>query len=245
MPTDRSAPESVPARQRNEAIDWVRGAVMVLMALDHTRTFLGVPVELESAAPALFLTRWVTHFCAPVFVLLAGTAAYLHGRRLVAPHQLAPYLLKRGAWLVLLEVTIVRFAWMTRISPAYLFLQVIWAIGVSMMVLAALIALPRWAIATFALALIGGHDLFDTVHADALGPARWLWIVLHQPGTLAPFPGASWFVLYPLIPWVAVMAAGFLLGPWAVLPRAERRARFLRLGLTVIAGFGLLRNAHV
>jgi len=236
---------AAPARARNDAVDWLRGAVMVLMALDHTRGFLGTPVELETAAPALFFTRWVTHFCAPVFVLLAGMGAYLHGRRLASPGELAAYLAKRGLWLVLLEVTVVRFAWSLRFGAEGLFLQVIWAIGVSMVVLAALVWLPRAAIAAFALLLIGGHDLFDGVHADGLGAARWLWVVLHEPGVLSPFPNAGWFVIYPLVPWVGVMAAGYALGPWAVLPRDERRARFMRLGAALIVGFVVLRATNL
>jgi uncharacterized membrane protein len=243
-----AAPAEVASRApraRNEAIDWLRGVVMVLMALDHTRTFLGSPVELASAGPALFFTRWITHLCAPVFVLLAGTAAYLHGRRLESTRALASYLLTRGLWLVVLEVTVIRFAWIVQVGPDSLFLQVIWVIGASMIVLAGLVWLPRWAIVAFALALIGGHNLFDTVHADQLGPARWLWLLLHEPGTFAPFAGANWFVLYPLIPWVAVMAAGYALGPWALLPRAQRRARFARLGAALILGFVLLRATNL
>src|SRR5438034_788516 len=115
---------------------------MILMALDHTRMFLGTSVDLQTAPPALYFTRWVTHFCAPVFVLLAGTAAYLHGRRLDSTRALAAFLAKRGLWLVLLEVTVVRMAWILYIGPDVLILQVIWAIGASMTILAALVWLP-------------------------------------------------------------------------------------------------------
>ncbi len=196
-------PGAGAVRARNDAVDWLRGAVMVLMALDHTRGFLGSPVELETAGPALFFTRWVTHFCAPVFVLLAGVGAYLHGRKLPAPRALSAYLLKRGLWLVLLEITVVRFAWSLRIDAQGLFLQVIWAIGVSMIVLAALVSLPRPAVAAFALVLIGGHDLFDGVHADQLGAARWLWVVLHEPGMLVPVRRRALVRALPVVPWIA------------------------------------------
>ena len=135
-----------PASERNEAIDWLRGVVMILMALDHTRMFVGTSVDLHTAPPALYFTRWVTHFCAPVFVLLAGTAAYLHGRRLGSTRALSRYLLTRGLWLAFLEVTVVRVAWLAYIGPEILVLQVIWAIGVSMVVLAGLVWLPRPAI---------------------------------------------------------------------------------------------------
>src|SRR5712671_1530555 len=118
---------------------------------------------------ALDYTRWVTHFCAPVFVLLAGTAAYLHGRRLASTGVLSRYLLTRGLWLVLLEVTVIRFAWIASIGPSTLVLQVIWAIGSAMVVLAGVVWLPRTAIVAFAAALILGHNLLDGVHADAFG----------------------------------------------------------------------------
>ncbi len=232
-------------RERNEAIDWLRGAVMVLMALDHTRSFVGSAVELDTATAALFFTRWVTHFCAPVFVLLAGTGAFLHGRRLASRAALARYLATRGLWLVALEVTVVRFVWTGHIGPQHLFLQVIWVIGASMIALAALVSLPRWVIALVALILIGGHDAFDAIYADQLGSARWLWLLLHQPGMLHPFAGADWFLLYPLIPWVAVMAAGYALGPSALLPRAQRRTRFARLGAALIVGFVILRATNL
>ena len=218
---------------------------MILMALDHSRMFLGASVDLHTAAPALYFTRWVTHFCAPVFVLLAGMAAYLHGQRLGSTRALARYLFTRGLWLAFLEVTVVRFVWILYLGPQILVLQVIWAIGASMVVLSGLVWLPRYAIVAFAVALIAGHNLFDTVHAAELGGWRWLWLLLHQEGRLEPFPGASWIVAYPLIPWVAVMAAGYAIGPWALLPREARRRRFRRAGVALIAGFALLRATNL
>jgi uncharacterized membrane protein len=236
---------SAPRAERNQAIDWLRGAVMILMALDHSRMFVGAEVNLHTASPALYFTRWITHFCAPVFVLLAGVAAYLHGRRLGSTGALARYLVTRGIWLAFLEVTVIRTAWMLYLGPQILVLQVIWAIGVSMVVLAGLVWLPRSAIAALAVALIAGHNLFDTVHAADLGGFRWLWLLLHEAGRVEPFPGARWFVAYPLVPWVAVMAAGYAIGPWALLPRDARRTRFLRAGVGLIAGFAVLRAINV
>jgi uncharacterized membrane protein len=230
---------------RNEAIDLLRGVVMIVMALDHTRMFVGTGVDLHTAPPALYFTRWVTHFCAPVFVLLAGTAAYLHGRRLASTGALSAYLATRGLWLVLLEVTVVRMAWTLYVGPGFLVLQVIWAIGASMVVLAGLVWMPRSAIAAFALVLVLGHNLADTLHAEAFGPLRWLWLLLHEEGRLEPFPGATWIVVYPLVPWVAVMAAGYVLGPWALLPQPERRRRFLAAGFALVAGFLVLRATNV
>ena len=234
-----------PQRSRNDAIDWLRGVVMVLMALDHTRMFVGPSVDLHTAAPALYFTRWMTHFCAPVFVLLAGTGAYLHGQRLASTRALSRYLLTRGLWLAALEVTVVRAVWIAYIGPDILVLQVIWAIGASMVVLAGLVWLPRAAIAAFAVALIAGHNLLDGIHADQLGSLRWLWLLLHEEGRLEPFAGARWLLIYPLIPWVAVMAAGYAIGPWAALPRAQRRSVFLRAGGALVAGFVLLRATNL
>jgi len=234
-----------PASSRNDAIDWLRGAVMILMALDHARMFVGSGVDLHTAPPALYFTRWVTHFCAPVFVLLAGTAAYLHGRRLASTRALAGYLAKRGIWLVVLEVTLVRFAWIFDLAPSTVILQVIWAIGISMLVLAGLVWLPRAALVAVAGIIIGGHNLFDGWRAEQLDGLRWLWILLHEQGELRPFGGAMWFVVYPVIPWVAVMTAGYALGPWALLPRDERRARFARAGVALIVGFVALRATNL
>src|SRR5262249_5703914 len=140
-PTAAFEPSAAPGRRaaRNEAIDWVRGLVMVVMALDHARDFIGPSVDLATAGPALFFTRWITHFCTPVFVLLAGTAAWLHGRRLPATAVLSRYLATRGLWLILLEVTVVRAAVMFYLGAYFGVLQVIWVIGASMLVLAALV----------------------------------------------------------------------------------------------------------
>ena len=242
VPPVRESEEAGGLRsRRNAAIDCLRGIVMVLMALDHTRGFLGTSVDLATASPALFFTRWITHYCAPVFVLLAGTAAWLHGRRLGSTAALSRWLATRGLWLIVVEVTVVRAAWTFYVGPDLLILQVIWAIGASMLVLAALVWLPLPAIAALAVATIAGHNLLDGVKADDLGGLRWLWLVLHQEGPLTPFEGARWFVIYPLIPWVAVMAAGYALGPWVVLPNEERGRRFLMLGSALVVGFVALR----
>ena len=218
---------------------------MILMALDHSRMFVGTPVDLHTAPPALYFTRWITHFCAPVFVLLAGTSAYLHGRRLASTRALSAFLVKRGLWLVLLEVTVVRVAWLLSFGPGLLVLQVIWAIGVSMIVLAGLVWLPRAAIAAFAVMLLLGHNLLDVVHADTLGELRWAWLLLHEEGRLEPFAGASWFVAYPIVPWAAVMAMGYVIGPWALLPRDARRRRFRDVGIALTCGFVLLRAINI
>ncbi len=218
---------------------------MILMALDHSRMFLGSPVDLHTAPPSLYFTRWVTHFCAPVFVLLAGIGAFLHGQRLGSTRALSRYLVTRGLWLAFLEVTVVRVAWILYIGPEILVLQVIWAIGASMVVLGGLVWLPRAAISALAVALILGHNLFDAIHAADLGSLRWLWLLLHEEGTLAPFPGANWIVGYPLVPWIGVMAAGYCIGPWALALRHERQVRFARTGGLLIVAFVVLRAINV
>jgi uncharacterized membrane protein len=231
--------------ERNQAIDWLRGAVMIVMALDHSRLFVGSEVDLHTASTALYFTRWITHFCAPVFVLLAGMGAYLHGQRLQSTAALSRYLLARGVLLAVLEVTVVRLVWTFHIGPNVLILQVIWAIGASMVVLGGLVWLPRRLIAAFALVLVAGHNLLDPVRASDLGAFRWLWLLLHEFGRLEPFAGAHWIVIYPLLPWVAVMAAGYVIGPWAELPRAARRSRFMRTGVALVLGFVVLRALNV
>ena len=167
---DRALPRRVAARPRLDSIDLLRGLIMVLMVLDHTRDFFGTsamnPRDVHD--PALFLTRWVTHFCAPLFIFLAGLSAFLYGTRGRTRQEVSLFLFTRGAWLVLLELTVVLFGW--TFNPAFNFfvLQVIWAIGWSMIALAGLIYLPRVALAAFALAMIAGHNLLDGIRAEQL-----------------------------------------------------------------------------
>jgi uncharacterized membrane protein len=187
---------------------------MLLMALDHTRDFFaaGSFNPRDVMEPALFLTRWVTHFCAPTFIFLAGISAFLYGAERKTS-DVSRYLFARGCWLVVLEFTVVRFGWTFSFRIDYLVIQVIFAIGVSMIALAALVHLPRWAIATFGLALIAGHNLFDGIKAEQFGAAAPLWNVLHQPAAFDLTRGFKLIVLYPLIPWIGVMAASYALGP--------------------------------
>ncbi|HEX2477968.1 MAG TPA: heparan-alpha-glucosaminide N-acetyltransferase domain-containing protein [Geminicoccaceae bacterium] len=237
----------LPGRIRLDAIDLLRGVVMVLMALDHTRDFFAAggfnPRDVND--PALFLTRWVTHFCAPVFVFLAGTSAFLYGARGRTVREVSWFLFTRGLWLVLLELTIVRFAWTFSVFPDLVLLQVIWAIGVSMIVLSGLIHLPRWAVGAIGIAMIAGHNLLDGIQAAQLGQLGWLWQVLHQPALLQPTPDVAVFALYPLIPWMGVMAAGYALGPVMLFEPTSRRRWLVGLGVGVTLGFILLRAANV
>jgi len=237
-----------PPRERDASIDLVRGAVMVLMALDHARDFIGDssrdPLDLATTTVPLFFTRWVTHFCAPVFVLLAGLSAYVAGRGR-SPREASVLLLTRGLWLVVLELTVVRFGWLFNVNYRFTFVQVIWAIGWSMVALALLSRLGARVCLALGAAMIVGHDLLDGVTAARFGSAGWLWHVLHQPGRLQPLAGHRVYIAYPLVPWIGVMAAGFGLGPWMDRPIAERRRLLLRTGAALTAGFVLLRALNV
>ena len=244
--TARRPPAGSPGPPaRLAAIDQLRGLVMILMALDHTRDFFSNvpfdPLDLARTSPALFLTRWVTHFCAPTFVLLAGVSAYLYGARGRSRGQLARFLFTRGLWLIVLELTLVRFGWYFFDRPGFFLAQVIWAIGWSLVALAGLVWLPRWAVGGLGLALIAGHNLFDHTSAFQFGLPAWLWTVLHQPGSLRPWPGLQLQILYPLIPWVGVLAAGFALGPVFQRPPRQRLRWLVGLGLAACLGFLALR----
>jgi uncharacterized membrane protein len=230
--------------ERDASIDLVRGAVMVLMALDHARDFIGdsavAPLDLARTSVALFLTRWITHFCAPVFVLLAGVSAFVASRSR-SPGDASRLLVTRGLWLVLLELTVVRFGWLFNVNYRFSFVQVIWAIGWSMVALALISrAGPRVALALGA-AMIAGHNLLDGLHAARFGSLAWAWRVAHEGGGLTPAAGHRLYVAYPLVPWIGVMAAGYGLGPWMARPVAERRAMLLRAGAALTAAFVALR----
>jgi uncharacterized membrane protein len=233
----------VQSRPRLESIDFLRGLVMALMVLDHARDFFGNSVHdaRDVHDAALFLTRWITHFCAPVFVFLAGVSAFLYGSRGRSRGELARFLLSRGLWLVLMELTVVRSAWTFNLAYDFVFLQVIWVIGWAMVVLAALVHLPRGAVAAFALTTILGHNLLDGIEAGG----SWLWALAHAPGFFRPTPGVEVFAPYSLIPWIAVMAAGYALAPVFLQPEAQRRRTLLGTGVLVTAGFVVLRATNL
>ncbi|MGI9088880.1 MAG: DUF1624 domain-containing protein [Chthoniobacterales bacterium] len=209
---------------------------MILMALDHVRDFVSHeailfdPTDLGRTTVPFFLTRWITHFCAPIFCFLAGTGAFLSLGRGKTRGDLSWFLFTRGLWLIVLELTVVQFGWGFSIDPHFVFIQVIWALGCSMVVLSALIFLPLWAVATFGLAMIAGHNLLDPIAPAAFGWASGLWKVLHVAAPLRPTPGFTIFVAYPLIPWVGVMATGFAFGALLRRERAERRQVLFWLG---------------
>ena len=232
-------------RNRIKSIDILRGIVMIIMALDHSRDFFSLatfgPEDLTQASSALFLTRWITHFCAPVFVLLAGTSAFLYGEKVGDKGKLSRFLLTRGFWLIFVELVIVNLVW--KFSFAFIFMQVIWAIGWCMIALAGLIWLPRAAIAAIALVMIFGHNLLDGITATSFGDFGWLWGVLHQANYWIPMlqKGFGLYIMYPLIPWIGVMALGYVLGDVFLRPDAVRRKQLLSVGGAFVFLFVILR----
>jgi uncharacterized membrane protein len=231
---------------RLQGLDALRGGVMVVMLLDHVRVYLSAarfdPTDLARTTAPLFLTRWVTHYCAPTFVLLAGMSAWLAGRRRT-PAGLSRFLLSRGLWLVAVEFTLVSFGWYFNLEfQQGAYAQVIWAIGASMIVLAGLVRLPLPAVAAAALVMIGGHNLLDGVAPDPLGALAPLWTVLHGQGAVE-WPRV--FVVYPLIPWVGVLAAGYALAAWLDRRPELRPRRLFQVGVALTAGFVALRALDV
>src|SRR5262245_19021206 len=231
-----------PIRRRLDRVDLLRGLVMVIMVLDHVRDYLTDlrfdPTDMTQTNLALFGTRWITHFCAPVFVLLAGASAWMAGTRR-SRAGLSRLLLTRGLWLVLLEATVINLAWYLSFDwPLGVRLQVIWVIGASMIVLAALVYLPRPAIAGIGLLLVAGHNLLDGITPESLGALAPLWQVLHVRGALEVVPV---FISYPLLPWIGVMALGYAAGPviFSESPLTSRRIAWTGVALT--AGFVALR----
>lgn len=227
---DRSA--GAPA-QRVTSIDIVRGVVMLLMAIDHVRVYSGQPAG--GPTPGIFFTRWITHFVAPAFVFLAGTSAYLYGERAGNTRALSRFLVTRGLWLVFLELTVLRVAWTFNFDFAhYMLAGVIWMIGWCMVLMAGIVFLPRVAIAVGAVAMIVLHNL--VFPALAVGPAS-LWTFLYFGGAVGKIA-----VLFVIIPWVGVMAAGYAFGPVMRLEPERRRAVCMRLGLGAIVAFVALRG---
>jgi uncharacterized membrane protein len=239
------------ARPRLDSVDLLRGWIMVVMALDHVRDFfsreavLFDPSDLTQTTVPLFLTRWITHFCAPVFFFLAGTGAFLSTRRGKTKGEVARFLLTRGLWLIVLELTVVQFGWTFGIDLHFVALMVIWALGWSMIALAALIYLPLWAIAVFGAVMIAGHNALDGVRPEAFGSFAWLWKILHVQAAFQIAPKYNAFVVYPLVPWIGVMACGYAFGALLRRERDERRRLLLWIGGGLIVAFVVLRAINV
>ncbi len=242
-----SLPTRMPPRPRVAAVDVLRGLAMVIMALDHTReyftSYTGNPLDPQQTAFALYMTRWVTHLCAPVFVFLAGTSIFLQ-QQTKSRRELSGHLLKRGLWLIATELTLVHlvfsFNWRWNVQM----LEVIWAIGASM---ALLVHLGVRANLLLGLVLIAGHNAFDRIAPQDVAPLGWLWSLLHVPGLLTGPPAAPPIVVvaYPLLPWVGVMAIGYAFGLVVLKARETRTAVELRAGLGMLGVFLLLRWSNL
>ena len=233
--------------KRITSIDLLRGAVMIIMALDHVRdyfhadAYLYDPLDLDKTSVALFFTRWITHFCAPVFMFLAGTSAFLVGQK-KTKKELSIFLLTRGIWLVLLELTLVNFGWNFDISFTNIYFIVIWALGISMIVLAGLIHLPYKLILLIGILIVAGHNLFDTIHVQGNTLRAFGWSLLHD-SNFFNWNGKNVLIGYPVIPWIGIMALGYCLGAlYTPAFSAEKRKKILLIiGGSAIALFILVR----
>jgi uncharacterized membrane protein len=238
-----------PVSDRVSTIDILRGLVMIIMALDHTRDFFhhGTdPSDLATTTPILFFTRWITHFCAPVFVFLSGISAFLSGRK-KTKGQLSLFLVKRGIWLVLVELIV--FNLLLTFNPLYSFLvvQVIWVIGISMIILAAMVWLPLPLVFTIGILLVFGHNLLDSLNFTGKIPAPLWWALLHQQSFIPYGDGRFFGVLYPLIPWPGVMMLGYCLGSFyrSTYPAAKRTQILLTAGFCLTVIFVVLRWSNL
>lgn len=238
---------------RLAGVDILRGIVIVLMALDHARDFFGYtgfePTDLANTSAPLFLTRWVTHFCAPVFVFLAGVGAGLAAAKGKPRSGVARSLILRGAWLIILELTVIRTGWFlflaTDLTYRFAMLQVIWALGCSMIILAVLLYLPRRVMFALSLAILLGHDALDNLKPEFFGSLSFLWKILHVAEPIQWAEGHVLVVKYPLIPWPAVMALGYLFAPTLLRPRDAMRRACILLGVALTLAFVALRAVNV
>jgi len=237
-----------PAKPRIQSVDALRGLIMIIMALDHVRDFISSaafafePTDLSRTTTVLFFTRWITHFCAPVFAFTAGIGAFFYLQNGRTKSQLSRFLLTRGLWLVLLEFTVVRFLWLCqiRLQGSLVMLLVFWMLGLCMIFLAGLIYLPVRVLAPLSLFVIATHNLLDGIDPERFAPFAIIWDVFHQPSGF-PFHGGFVVIAYPLIPWIFVMAAGYCFGHVLGWDPERRRRLMLIIGVTCTFFFVFLR----
>jgi uncharacterized membrane protein len=240
------------SKKRIDSIDQLRGIIMIIMALDHVRDFFHTgamvsdPTNPADTTPILFFTRWITHFCAPLFVFLAGTSVFLAGQK-KTKKELGIFLLKRGLWLIILEITIFNFLF--SFDPLFRFvgLQVIWVTGVSMVLLAALQFLPMPVLFALGLIMVGGHNYLDRFNSPNMQDTPLGWAILHQQYFTQYAEGRSFMVLYPLLPWPGIMLLGYCLGSLYVkgYDAIKRRKTLISLGILSIVIFVLLRWVNI
>ena len=241
-----------PPSTRIESIDLLRGSIMLIMALDHVRdyfhrpAYLFDPTDLTQTSPAIFFTRWITHFCAPLFMFLAGVSAYLYGQKKGRP-ALSFFLLTRGSWLLIAEMLIVTLGWTFNFRYPILILQVIWAFGISMILLSLLVRWPLKAILATGLLLIFGHNLLDGIHVAGNGPAAIGWAMLHEQHFFFLSNNFGFMVGYPLLPWIGLISLGYCTGVFytSSYDPSKRKRMLLGLGTGAILLFILLRCLNI
>jgi uncharacterized membrane protein len=254
MPAQPSPAQALPAaltRNRVASIDLLRGIVMIIMALDHVRdyfhrtTFYFDPLDLSHTSVYTFFTRWITHFCAPVFMFLAGISANLYGQK-NGQRSVSFFLLTRGLVLILAELSIVSIGWSFNVHFTLYILQVIWAFGVSMIALSAILYLDRRLILLIGLLLIGAHDLLNPVHVDGNGAGAFFWAFLHEQRPFF-YGHVLIFMGYPILPWIGIICIGYFLGAFYApdVEPARRKKTFLTLGLGAILLFTVLRLSNL
>lgn len=246
QPATHSAP-------RLASIDALRGSVMLIMLLDHVRdTFylhrqVADPMDLDQVEPAMFVSRLLAHLCAPIFVLLTGLSAWLYGSRQANPKKAASlFLFKRGLFLIVLELTLVNFGWSFQLPPTVIYLQVIWAIGVSMVALSLMLWMPRTALAAVAIVIVVGHNLLDGVNLPVDSALGVVWAILHDRSWMQ-FGDLSVRTSYPVLPWIGIIALGYVLGPWygnATLS-TQRQRQLLWAGWGLLVGFVVMRTVNI
>jgi uncharacterized membrane protein len=236
-------------KSRVESIDVLRGLVMIIMALDHVRDYFHItantddPLNLATTTPALYFTRWITHFCAPVFVFLSGTSIYLQSLR-KTKEELSGFLIKRGLWLIFLELVIITFGWSFNVRYNLLIMQVIWAIGISMFILGFLVRLPFRVVVILGMIIVFGHNLLDFQEAAAdYKPNLFLDLMHHSRFTIYPFAANHGIIIaYPFLPWTGLMMVGYGFGKILELPNRVKKMNVI--GLSLIGLFVLLRFSN-
>lgn len=232
---------------RIESIDFLRGVVMIIMALDHVRdyfnygAFIGDPTDLETTTPFLFFTRIITHYCAPIFVLLTGTAAYIYGSK-KSKLTLSKFLLTRGLWLIFLELILNNFIWWFDLTYNFIVFQVIWAIGISMVLLSGMVYLHKKYILFIGILITLFHNLLDQLIVEGINFTSILWYILHQGGSI-PFNDGTLNFFYPVIPWTGIMCLGYCLGSLYTkdVDKEYRIALLYKIGIVAVVAFALLR----
>ncbi|MEZ5458388.1 MAG: heparan-alpha-glucosaminide N-acetyltransferase domain-containing protein [Steroidobacteraceae bacterium] len=252
--TQTMAASVAVARSRIASIDVMRGLVMLFMLVDHVREAIylhmqvGDPMDVQSTDPALFFTRTLAHICAPTFVFLTGLGAWLYANPASgAPRSPSSFLIKRGLLLIFLELTVINFAWAGDMPPKTLWLQVIWAIGISMVALGLMTRLPRWVLATVGALIVFGHNLLTPIHFPPGHPLFAIWTILHERAFLVEEGLVKIKVTYPVLPWIGVILLGYVAGPlYSKFMAAERRIKLLvMLGAGCLALLVLLRTFNI